>query len=285
MIEIGIVDNDPHSICMFKRHFYSSKDSFETIIIKETSLSDYLSKNSLDALFINLDNTSFQPVNILDLKEESPYLQIVLISSVKEYAVEAFDYEAVDYLLKPFNVDRLTQSINKIKRNLPKKNKNEVFIKCLGGFEIFVNDKLVDLKASKAKEILAFLINNKGKNVGWMMIADAVWPDCTDDKKLMNNFHVACYHLRKFLSAHNISDIFEYSRNLYRVNIDAFECDYYNLVDLYKKHRKDPTVNFYLEDFYNGEIFENLNYIWSYGIADKVKKMMKELNQKAPKAI
>lgn len=281
MLEIGILDNDHHSVCALKRNLYSIKDTIEIVIIREESLNEFLSNNSLDALFINLDNTSFKPDNIIDLKEEAPYLQIVLISSVKEFAVEAFDYEATDYLLKPFDNDRLIQSVNKIKRNLPNKNKNKVFIKCLGGFEIFVNEKLVDLKASKAKEILAFLINNMGKNVGWMTIADAVWPDCTDDKKLMNNFHVACYHLRNFLSAHNISDIFEYSRNLYRVNVDAFECDYYNLINLYKKHRKDLTVNFYVEDLYSGEIFENLNYIWSYGTADRVKKMMKELDQKS----
>lgn len=278
MIEIGIVDNDRHSVCSFKKEVFSIKNKIDFNVIDEKELSEFLLNNSLDALFVNLDNTNIKPHRIADLKESSPYLQIVLMSSLKEYAVEAFDYEATDYLLNPFTNERLSQTLSKIRRNLPNKSKCQVFIKCLGGFEIYINNKIVDLKASKAKEILAFLIMNMGKNVGWMTIADAVWPDCTDDKKLMNNFHVACFHLRKFLSNNNISHIFEYSRNLYRVNIDSFECDYYNLINHYKKHRKDSSNNIYLEEFSSGDLFENLNYIWSYGTADKVRKVIKEFN-------
>jgi len=49
-------------------------------------------------------------------KEETVMPQIVFATAYDQYAVRAFDVNAVDYLLKPFDRDRLEQAVEKAKR-------------------------------------------------------------------------------------------------------------------------------------------------------------------------
>ena len=40
-------------------------------------------------------------------------IKLIFTTAYREYAVDGFDLQAVDYLLKPISFDRLYQSINK----------------------------------------------------------------------------------------------------------------------------------------------------------------------------
>jgi two-component system LytT family response regulator/two-component system response regulator LytT len=57
---------------------------------------------------------------LLDRKVTLP--QIVFATAYEEYAVKAFEVNAVDYLLKPFDKKRVAQSVQKARKNLEKKN-------------------------------------------------------------------------------------------------------------------------------------------------------------------
>jgi DNA-binding LytR/AlgR family response regulator len=50
---------------------------------------------------------------------------IVFATAYDRYAVEAFQVSAVDYLLKPFRLDRLTQTVNRLRRNLATQRRGE----------------------------------------------------------------------------------------------------------------------------------------------------------------
>ena len=43
-------------------------------------------------------------------------LQIVITTAYDEYAIKAFEHEAIDYLLKPVDSDDLQDTIQKIKK-------------------------------------------------------------------------------------------------------------------------------------------------------------------------
>ncbi|RYD01533.1 hypothetical protein N752_29985 [Desulforamulus aquiferis] len=48
------------------------------------------------------------------LKADTLITQVVFVTGKPDYAVEAFDMEAVDYLIKPFDQSRLNQCINRV---------------------------------------------------------------------------------------------------------------------------------------------------------------------------
>jgi two-component system LytT family response regulator/two-component system response regulator LytT len=50
--------------------------------------------------------------------EQEPLPQIVFATAYDQYAVRAFDVNAVDYLLKPFDRDRVEQAVERVKQRL-----------------------------------------------------------------------------------------------------------------------------------------------------------------------
>src|SRR5271157_155366 len=51
-------------------------------------------------------------------EEAAPLPQIVFATAYDQYAVRAFDVNAVDYLLKPFDLTRVEQAVERVKRRL-----------------------------------------------------------------------------------------------------------------------------------------------------------------------
>ena len=169
------------------------------------------------------DETANEILNI------NPNISIIFVTAYNQYAVEAFEINALDYILKPLTGRRLDKSIERIKGSIkPKKNLQNPFIKCFYGFDVFVDDKAIVWKNQKAKEILAFLIHNKGRSISWEKITDAIWEDC-DYEKAHANFHTTMYRLRKTLSEYGIDEILECGRGNYRINTDMVRCDLFEL--------------------------------------------------------
>src|SRR3974390_1879191 len=51
--------------------------------------------------------------------EQEPLPQIVFATAYDQYAVRAFDVNAVDYLLKPFDRDRVEQAVDRVRGRMP----------------------------------------------------------------------------------------------------------------------------------------------------------------------
>lgn len=280
---INVVNIDDEELAVYNLANYLSKFSEINLIGSFTKISDFLDclrNNEVHLVFLDIEMPELNGLELAaKLIEEFPTIQIVFVTAYNEYAVDAFELEALDYVLKPINEERLQKTIEKVLKKFPNDSFKSVRIRCLGGFEIIINDKVVPFKYAKAREVLAYLIHNQGKSLGWMAIADEVWPDTYDDKKLMNNFHVACFALRSFLSENGISEIFEYGRNLYKIDESKFTCDYFELLETYKHFKKTKELLHHPSDFETGEYFENQNYVWSIGMADKVSNMIKDLKK------
>ena len=55
---------------------------------------------------------------MLELLEHKP--QIVFATAYDQYALKAFDYNAADYLLKPYSKDRLVEAVEKVSERIKK---------------------------------------------------------------------------------------------------------------------------------------------------------------------
>jgi two-component system LytT family response regulator/two-component system response regulator LytT len=58
-------------------------------------------------------------------KETEPLPQIVFATAYDQYAVRAFDVNAVDYLLKPFDRTRVEQAVERVRGRMPAEGPNE----------------------------------------------------------------------------------------------------------------------------------------------------------------
>ena len=86
---------------------------------------DILQKEDIDILFLDIQMPVLSGTNLLKTLKNPPVT--IFTTAYSEHAVEAFDLNAVDYLLKPFSFERFLQSVNKAKEFLIKKQTPSVF--------------------------------------------------------------------------------------------------------------------------------------------------------------
>ena len=64
-----------------------------------------------DLIFLDIEMPKLTGLEMLELIDDPP--KIIFTTAYHEYAVKAFELEAIDYLLKPFSFDRFKQAIDK----------------------------------------------------------------------------------------------------------------------------------------------------------------------------
>lgn len=91
----------------------------------------YLQKNQVDAIFLDINIPFLDGVLLaksINTFEHKPY--IVFITAYREHAVEAFEIEAFDYILKPYSEVRILSMLHKLEnagqsQHLPEANSSK----------------------------------------------------------------------------------------------------------------------------------------------------------------
>ncbi len=84
----------------------------------------FLEKNKVDLIFLDINMPSLDGMSlgkIVNRFEDKP--SIIFITAYKEYAIEAFEIEAVDYILKPYSEERIINTIKRIEKNYEENKK------------------------------------------------------------------------------------------------------------------------------------------------------------------
>jgi two-component SAPR family response regulator len=280
MIRIAAVDDELHVLERFQRMIEGNKD-LELCGLFETGeqLLSYLKVCSLDGIFLDIEMPGINGLQlsekILELNED---IDIIFVTAFNQYAIEAFELEAIDYVLKPFTEERLNKSIRRLLKKKGTEGKSgKPFIQCFGDFQVFQNGEGLVWKNSKAKEILAFLVHKEGVPVNWEKIATSIWPEF-DSEKAQTNFHATTYLLRKKLAEAGISNIFESSRGNYRVLTDQVDCDLYRFEEIIKGNKLNRKEDIYLlQQFLQKGYLEEDGYEWAYSKAALLDEMSKKI--------
>jgi len=97
--------------------------------------------DTVDLIFLDIEMPEMSGIDFLDSLLKQP--QVIIFSSKGKYAVDSYNYDVTDYLLKPVSYKRFLQAVEKVE----KRNRDEQSAK-QGGNEIFIkrNSTLVRLK-------------------------------------------------------------------------------------------------------------------------------------------
>src|SRR4030095_13028038 len=71
----------------------------------------YLKENPVDLLFIDINMPDITGLELVRALKEKPL--IIFTTAYKKFAFEGFELEAVDYLLKPIDMDRFSKAVQK----------------------------------------------------------------------------------------------------------------------------------------------------------------------------
>lgn len=116
-------------------------DAFEAIKL--------LQEQQVDLLFLDINMPKLSGFEFLKTLSNPP--KVIITSAYKEFALDGYEFDVVDYLLKPFSIERFIKAVNKIKfsnfnsTNTQKTNfqQQQLFIKSDKRLhQIYVNDIL-----------------------------------------------------------------------------------------------------------------------------------------------
>ncbi len=77
---------------------------------------DFLKKNNVDLIFLDIEMDEFTGIQFLKTLKVKP--KVILTTAYDSYAIEAFQLDVIDYLLKPISFSRFMQSVEKVYNNL-----------------------------------------------------------------------------------------------------------------------------------------------------------------------
>jgi len=80
--------------------------------------------DEIDLIFLDIEMPEMDGIDFLNTLNNLP--QVIIISSKEKYAVNAFDYDVTDYLLKPITYSRFYKAVLKAKNIHETKERNDV---------------------------------------------------------------------------------------------------------------------------------------------------------------
>ena len=119
-----IIDDEPHAIDVLKRYaeqtpFLNLRQTFRNPV----KAMGYLQEENIDLVFLDINMPNLSGIQFVRSIEKKPL--IIFTTAYSEYAVESYDLNAVDYLVKPIEFDRFIKAVNKARELFQLKGKEQ----------------------------------------------------------------------------------------------------------------------------------------------------------------
>lgn len=115
MINCIVVDDEPHARELIKLHL-SQLDGFNLVASCASAIEAgvVLNENDIDLIFLDIQMPVLKGVDFYHGLANKP--DVIFTTAHRDYAVEGFDLNAVDYLLKPISFARFFKAVERVRR-------------------------------------------------------------------------------------------------------------------------------------------------------------------------
>jgi len=126
-----------------------------------------IGKHKPDLLFLDIQMPEINGFELLDMLDDIPY--VIFSTAYDQYALQAFEVNAVDYLLKPYVHDRFDIALEKVKREIRQEQPEHEKIV-----------KLLDSLRPAAPNLERLLIKQSGK-IQLLHVSEIFWIEAMED--------------------------------------------------------------------------------------------------------
>ncbi|MEK3936501.1 response regulator [Sporosarcina sp. FSL W7-1349] len=233
-------------------------------------------ENEIDLVFLDIEMPQMNGIDLAGkIIERKPQIHIVFVTAYDVFAIQAFELNALDYVLKPVQEERILKTIERIEQrrlDAPESVSQAADPLRLNLFQqvsISIGGQTLapfHWRTSKVQQLFFYFIHYKGRVISKSEIIELLWPDL-DIKKAYAQLYTAIYHIRKTVEP--ISDYFIITSTSegYLMTLENVELD----VDEFERiiHSSVPlsaeTIGDYEQalDLYKGEYLADSDYVWA----------------------
>ena len=161
------------------------------------------------------------------LKEIYPKVNIVFVTGYSQYANEAFSLHASGYVYKPVTADKIVNEMENLRHHVIWKDTG-IFVNTFGNFKLIVHGEEVSFGREKSKEMLAYLVDKKGKSATRKELAEVLFEKDDYSRSTQNYLSKIVKELVTVLERAGAEKMLKRGLNSYSVDVDAFLCDLYD---------------------------------------------------------
>ncbi|ACA38331.1 response regulator [Lysinibacillus sphaericus] len=219
------------------------------------------------------------------IQELLPDVEIVFTTGFDQYALDAFNLHAVDYLLKPIQITRLEKTLDRLEQINNKHKKrvvNSTIISLFGGLQVISPDghtQILKWRTSKAKELFAYLLNHRDEIIYRDTILELFWPE-SDRDKASKQLYTAVYTIRQTLKNYGLDGVQISSPLLnsgYKllleqtiVDVEQWLSSLKSLPTLEQENVEEHEQVFQM---YTGDYLEDCDYLWAESERERLRRL------------
>lgn len=165
-------------------------------------------QQNVDVVFLDINLPGINGLELAEqILESKPEVTIVFVTAYDKYAVQAFELNAMDYLVKPVKSDRLKRTIERMKIDHTKVSgysfrDDYIYINLFLNLSVENrngNVMKIAWRTAKAREIFLYLLQNQGQLVRKSFLIELLWPELDQDRAF-SRLYTTIYQVRKTLS-------------------------------------------------------------------------------------
>src|SRR5437762_13747956 len=108
-----VIDDEPLAREILKQHI-AGVEALELTGVCSNAVDaiSFLKEHPVDLLFLDIQMPQLLGTNFIRTLKNAP--KVIFTTAYRKYAVEGFELDAVDYLLKPISFERFLKAVNKV---------------------------------------------------------------------------------------------------------------------------------------------------------------------------
>jgi len=226
-----------------------------------------------DVVFLDIDMPEISGLEAAEiLQSVLPGIPIVFVTAYEEYAVKAFELQALDYVLKPVNQERLARTVQRIKQQLSEAGQQTkaplaATVRCFQRLHIdYGKGEPFPWRTARSQELFAYMVYKRNQPVRKDILLEILWPHA-EYKKGFTQLYTTIYQIRKSLEAAGLDIRLTNSGSDYYLNLGLSRCDVQVWEEMKEtlpplSHESADRYAQWLEA-YTGHFLDEHEYLWA----------------------
>jgi len=230
-----------------------------------------------------------------ELRKMNADLDIVFLTSHKEYALDAFDAYPLDYIVKPITRKRLEETVARAARGRARKpdssahadSRKRLSVASFGSLHVStMQGDALKWTSRKSQELFAYLLLCRGNRASKVRILEDLFQD-REGKSSELYLNTALYQLRRTLATHGMKAILVSDREHYQMSLEPIAADFIEfeerVSELHAIDADNVEAAMAVEGMYTGELFEDKPYGWALAERERLSDLYEALAQRLAK--